>query len=140
MSELVPKLATVVVRHTEGKLSPQAQEDLVVELARVCLQPPSSGWPAAGEGRSRVIVSTIGKNRPGIVAAVSQVLAGAGADIIDINQTLVQDNFAMIMVADLPSKDSDLGALQEKLRAVARELGVQVFAQHEEIFRAMQRI
>lgn len=139
LARLVPKIAALVVRHTAETLSEKAQEDLVLDLASVALEFSGASPAAVAEGRDRVIVSAIGKNSPGIVAAISQTLARQGADIVDINQTLVQDNFAMIMVVDLVRK-GELGALKEGLHAVAKELGIQVFAQHEEIFRSMQRI
>jgi ACT domain-containing protein len=136
LARLVPRIAALVVDHTGDRLSEKTQEDLVLALAVLCLQ--FAGGVSEGS-KDRIIVSAIGKNNPGIVAAISECLARHGADIIDINQTLVQDNFAMLMVVDLGVK-RDLGALKEDLQAAAKELGIQVFAQHEEIFRSMQRI
>lgn len=140
LENLVSRLAKLVVRHTSDKISEAAQEDLVHELAALYLESPA--LPRAtvkGEG-NRIIVSAVGKNHPGIVAAISQVLARHGADIVDINQTLVQDNFAMIMVVDLGEQKASFASLKESLQAVAKELGIEVFAQHEDIFRSMQRI
>ena len=37
---------------------------------------------------------------PGIVAGVSQILADAGCSIVDINQTVVQGKFAMVIIAN----------------------------------------
>ena len=125
-----------MVHHTGDKLSEKTQEDLVLALTALYME--FSGG-ASALSKDRIIVSAIGKNNPGIVAAISEGLARHGADIIDINQTLVQDNFAMIMVVDLGAR-RNLGALKQDLQAAAKELGIQVFAQHEEIFRSMQRI
>ena len=136
LARLVPRIAALVVHHTGERLSEKTQEDLVLALTALYME-FSGGAPELS--KDRIIVSAIGKNNPGIVAAISECLARHGTDIIDINQTLVQDNFAMIMVVDLGVK-RDLGALKQDLQAAARELGIQVFAQHEEIFRSMQRI
>lgn len=136
LARLVPRIAALVVRHTGDRLSEKTQEDLVLALTTLYLEFLGG---ASELPKDRIIVSAIGKNNPGIVAAISERLARHGADIIDINQTLVQDNFAMIMVVDLGVK-WDLGALKQDLQAAAKELGIQVFAQHEEIFRSMQRI
>src|SRR5690242_15964675 len=46
-------------------------------------------------GRKRAVLTTTGKNRKGIVAKVTQVIAEAGGDILDISQTLVSDYFMM---------------------------------------------
>src|SRR3712207_4796532 len=61
------------------------------------------GAAKAGEGGSaeRLVVSVFGVDHPGIVAAVSQILAEAGCIIIDINQTVVQAKFAMVIIADI---------------------------------------
>ena len=136
LARLVPRIASLVVHLTGDTLSEKTQEELVLGLTALYVE--FSGGTAE-LSKDRIIVSAIGKNNPGIVAAISERLARHGADIIDINQTLVQDNFAMIMVVDLGMK-RDLGALKQDLQAAAKELGVQVFAQHEEIFRSMQRI
>ena len=49
---------------------------------------------------SRMIISVFGVDHPGIVAGVSQILAEAGCSIVDINQTVVQGKFAMVIIAD----------------------------------------
>jgi ACT domain-containing protein len=136
LARLVPRIAALVVNHTGDRLSEKTQEDLVLALTALYLEFIGG---ATEISKDRIIVSAIGKNNPGIEAAISEGLARHGADIIDINQTLVQDNFAMIMVVDLGVK-RNLGALKQDLQAAAKELGIQVFAQHEEIFRSMQRI
>ena len=53
------------------------------------------------EGSSaRMVISVFGLDHPGIVAGVSQILAEASCSIIDINQTVVQGKFAMVIIAD----------------------------------------
>mgnify|MGYP003293876436 CR=1 FL=1 len=58
-----------------------------------------SGVSAEGSS-SRMVISVFGVDHPGIVAGVSQILAEAGCSIIDINQTVVQGKFAMVIIAD----------------------------------------
>jgi ACT domain-containing protein len=48
--------------------------------------------------------------------------------------------FAMIMIADISRATCNLSELRERLEAKAKELGVEVFIQHLDIFRAMHRI
>jgi ACT domain-containing protein len=101
------------------------------------------GEGAAGqaEGRSdRFIISVFGVDHPGIVAGVSQVLAEAGCSIIDINQTVVQGKFAMVIVADISRARESAAALKDHFRNEGERLGVRIYAQREDLFNAMHRI
>lgn len=88
----------------------------------------------------RVIVSVLGLDRVGIIAGLTKVLAEAGANILDISQTILDGFFTMILVADLASAAVELAELQERLSARGAELGVQVQAQREETFYSTHRI
>lgn len=88
----------------------------------------------------RAVVTVIGKDRVGIVASISSVLASHNVNILDISQTIMQDLFAMIMLVDISQSDAELPVLREELGKKADELGVQVLIQHEDIFRYMHRI
>jgi ACT domain-containing protein len=89
---------------------------------------------------ARLIVSVFGVDHPGIVAGVSQVLAEAGCSIIDINQTVVQGKFAMIIIADISRAKESASALKERFRSAGERLGVRIYAQREDLFNAMHRI
>lgn len=88
----------------------------------------------------RAVVSVIGKDKTGIVAGISNVLAEYNVNIVDISQTIIQDVFAMIMIVDLSNSKIDLLSLKKELEKKAKELGVEVFVQHEDIFNYMHRI
>jgi ACT domain-containing protein len=88
----------------------------------------------------RLIVSVFGVDHPGIVAGVSQVLAEADCSIIDINQTVVQSKFAMIIIADISRAKESASALKERFRNAGEHLGVRIYAQREDLFNAMHRI
>ncbi len=88
----------------------------------------------------RLIVSVFGLDHPGIVAGVSQVLAEADCSIIDINQTVVQGKFAMVIIADISSAKESATALKERFRKEGERLGVRIYAQREDLFNAMHRI
>jgi ACT domain-containing protein len=92
-----------------------------------------------GEG-NRVIVATFGRNRPGIAAALTNVLAEHNCDIADITQKILQEFFSMIMIVDISACPVDFAALREKFADIERRLGVTIVAQHEDVFRAMHRI
>ena len=88
----------------------------------------------------RLIISVFGVDHPGIVAGVSQVLAEAECSIIDINQTVVQSKFAMIIVANMSRAGESAAALKERFRKEGERLGVRIYAQREDLFNAMHRI
>jgi ACT domain-containing protein len=88
----------------------------------------------------RLIVSVFGVDHPGIVAGVSQILAEADCSIIDINQTVVQGKFAMIIIADISGARESATALKERFRSAGERLGVRIYAQREDLFNAMHRI
>jgi ACT domain-containing protein len=102
----------------------------------------SSAAPrASAEGSSdRLVISVFGLDHPGIVAGVSQILAEAGCSIIDINQTVVQGKFAMVIIGDTSRARESTAQLKERLRTAGEKLGVRVYAQREDLFNAMHRI
>jgi ACT domain-containing protein len=88
----------------------------------------------------RIIVTVIGEDRVGIIAAVSTVLAEARANIIDISQTTLQEFFAMIMMADIDKAIVPFDEIKARLNAKGQEIGVRIDAQHEDVFKYMHRV
>jgi len=93
------------------------------------------------EGSSdRMVISVFGLDHPGIVAGVSQILAEASCSIVDINQTVVQGKFAMVIIADTSRARESTAELKDRLRREGEKLGVRIYAQREDLFNAMHRI
>lgn len=90
--------------------------------------------------RQRAIVTVLGKDRVGIVAGVSGVLAENSVNIEDISQTIMQDFFTMIMLVTVDEDSISISSLQDKLDKIAEELGVKITVQNEDIFRYMHRL
>ena len=88
----------------------------------------------------RCVISVLGKDRSGIVAAISGVLAEKGANIADISQTILDDIFSMTMLVKLDTAIADVNEVQEALATAGADLGVQVIIQREEVFQAMYTI
>jgi ACT domain-containing protein len=88
----------------------------------------------------KIIVSVLGRDRVGIIAAVTNTLAECNANILDISQTILQDYFTMIMVVDIKDCKVDFLELKDKLKKVGEEIGIQVNIQNAEIFDFMHRI
>jgi ACT domain-containing protein len=100
-----------------------------------------AGHLSSAEGSAdRMVISVFGLDHPGIVAGVSQILAEASCSIIDINQTVVQGKFAMVIIADTSRARESTAALKDRLRLEGEKLGVRIYAQREDLFNAMHRI
>ena len=89
---------------------------------------------------SRVVITVLGKNRPGIVAGVTRVLSDANVDIRDITQSIIEDIFTMTLIADASAAALDFTGLQERLVAAGEGLGVTVELQREDVFQFMYRL
>ncbi len=88
----------------------------------------------------RAIVSVIGKDRTGIIAKVATALYELSVNIEDISQTVMQNEyFTMIMMVGL-SDEANIKDIDASLQAVAKELGVEIRIQHEDIFNLMHRV
>ena len=87
---------------------------------------------------SRAIITVLGADRPGIVAAVAGALSEREANILDISQTILQGIFTMTMLTDLGS--ADFSELKSTLDGLSESLGVQIMMQREEVFRYMYRL
>jgi ACT domain-containing protein len=88
----------------------------------------------------RAIMTVVGKDRVGIIAKVSTALAETNVNILDISQTILQDNFTMMMLVDLTDMNKDLSGLRNILNETGKMLGLSITLQHEEVFKAMHRI
>ncbi|MPN25427.1 hypothetical protein SDC9_172836 [bioreactor metagenome] len=88
----------------------------------------------------RIVLTIVGKDRVGIIAKVSNLLAEHGVNILNINQNILEGFFNMVLIADMAAADVSLKDLQEMAAQIGQEIGVEIKVQHEEIFTAMHRI
>jgi ACT domain-containing protein len=91
-------------------------------------------------GRSRAVITSSGKNRRGVVAAVATEIAKAGGDIQDMSQTIVADFFTMIMLVDISMLDVSFVELKTMLQQAAQDGGFDIRIMHEDVLRALQRV
>jgi ACT domain-containing protein len=153
--DLIYRITRAVYSRLGSVADEQQVEQLVTEIYRE-VQPflgsngtahQSSQFPTSGiqtqsrEGSSnRMVISVFGVDHPGIVAAVAQILAEADCSIVDINQTVVQGKFAMVIIAETSRARESATELKERLRLEGEKLGVRIYAQREDLFNAMHRI
>ncbi|MBO7156162.1 MAG: ACT domain-containing protein [Clostridia bacterium] len=88
----------------------------------------------------KAFITVMGKDRVGIIAGVAGCLAECQVNILDINQTILQGTFTMIMAVENASGILSFEELQAKLTEKGNELGVEIQIRHEDIFNAMHNI
>ena len=89
----------------------------------------------------KLVVTIVGKDRVGIIATVSSVLAENNVNILNINQNSMEGFFNMVMIAEM-SEDSKLklGELQKVLKDKGEEMGLDIKAQHMDIFNVTHNV
>lgn len=88
----------------------------------------------------RVIITVVGKDTVGIIAKVCTYLANNRINVLDISQTIVQEFFNMMMIADIADSSKPFDACSRELSQIGEEIGVTIKCQREEIFNKMHRI
>ena len=148
--DLIYRITRAVYDRLGRTVDDTTVEQLVTDIYnQVRTTPNNSGSAAtldqapvgAPEGSSdRMVISVFGLDNPGIVAGVAQILAEADCSIIDINQTVVQGKFAMVIIGDTSRARESTTELKDRLRLEGQKLGVRIYAQREDLFNAMHRI
>ena len=88
----------------------------------------------------RAIVTVVGKDQVGIIAAVCGRLAAYNINILDISQTVIDGYFNMIMITDISGATKPLAEIAAAMDAEGKEHNLSVRVQREDIFDAMHRI
>ena len=88
----------------------------------------------------QVVLTIVGKDKVGITAKVTNALAEMNINIININQTIMQGFFNMVLIADMEGANVTLARAREVMVQLGEEIGVEIRLQSEEIFAAMHRI
>ena len=158
--ELIYRITRAIYDRLGSSADESAVEQLVTDIYQTVapalskngagsIMTPSPGGPspfaeagaeAGGGSTERLIISVFGLDHPGIVAGVAQILAASGCSIVDINQTVVQGKFAMVIIASTSRAQLSVTETKEQLRSEGEKLGVHIYAQREDLFNAMHRI
>ena len=86
------------------------------------------------------IVTVIGKDKVGIIAAVCIKLAEMNVNVLDISQTSLDGKFTMVMAVDAANANVGFEELAAQLRELGEGMELSIRIQREEIFDAMHRI
>lgn len=88
----------------------------------------------------KAIVTVIGKDQVGIIAAVCALLAQHNVNVLDISQTILEEYFTMIMLVDISGINVSFAELVKTLESAGEERCLSIHIQREDIFNAMHRI
>ena len=89
---------------------------------------------------NQIIITVTGKDKVGIVSAISNRLASFDVNIEDIKQTIMQDNFVMIMLCDISKMSKTFKDFKDNMMKLSEELKMEIWVQKKDIFDKMHTI
>ncbi|MDI9385676.1 MAG: ACT domain-containing protein [Verrucomicrobiota bacterium] len=90
--------------------------------------------------KTRAVLSVLGEDRVGIVAAITAVLADTRTNIEDIRQSILSGMFSMTMLVTVDEDHVTFSEVQDRLADVGKLIGCQITLQREDVFRYMHRV
>jgi len=90
------------------------------------------------EEKTPYVLTILGSDRPGVVAAISRVLAEGSANIEKIKMIARGEFLAMEMLVDIRGRN--FAHLRKRLLEVANEIGMDIIAQPERMYKKRKKI
>ncbi len=88
----------------------------------------------------KAVITVTGRDSVGIIAGVSTLCAFAGANVVDITQSVSSGYFAMIMIVGIDSLKGSFSDFADRLEAYGKDHGLIVSTVHEDIFNTMHHV
>lgn len=88
----------------------------------------------------KAVITVLGRDKVGIIAGICTKLAELNINVLDINQTIMQNMFTMTMLVDTSGSEKEFSKLVDELKCEGERLNVNIRIQREDIFDAMHRI
>ncbi len=88
----------------------------------------------------KAVLTVIGCDKVGIIAAVSGYLAKVNINVLDISQTTMDEIFTMVMLVDVSNASDSFDNIAQKVKDIGKEMGLQMQLQHVDIFNSMHKI
>ncbi len=92
------------------------------------------------EKMEKAVITVIGKDMVGILSKVSGVCAEKGVNVLEVTQSILQDMFVMVMMADISHSTADVAELADQFDALGKSLNLKIHIMHEDIFNSMHKI
>ena len=74
----------------------------------------------------KLVVTIVGKDRVGIIAMVSNILAENNVNILNINQNIMEGFFNMVMIVESSDSKIKLQELQNILKEKGNEINLDI--------------
>ena len=88
----------------------------------------------------RAVITVVGKDMVGILAKVSSICAENNVNITEVTQSILQDMFCMIMMADITNCSIEFSEFSDILAEYGKNNGLSIHVMNEDIFNSMHRI
>lgn len=88
----------------------------------------------------RAVITVVGKDTVGILSAVSSICAKSNINITEVSQSIMEDMFCMIMMADISSSTVEFNTFSDELTKYGDDNNLSIHVMHEDIFNSMHRI
>lgn len=142
--EEIRRIALTVIEELGEKATPDLVKTTVKKTVEK-IENQNKTYPvekAVSENKTtgRIILTSYGLNKVGIVSAITAKLSEYNCDIQDITQKILAEFYTMIMIVDISNSPYDFKDIQEAMSEIADKLGVKIHVQHEDIFKFMHRI
>lgn len=124
---------------TGGGAYREPEPDRGPDAARAQSTLPHLPEPAGEFDGSGFIVTAVGKNRPGVLAELTQALLRWNAGVRDISQKMIADYFHLVLLVELP-EPAAFGELKRTLECLGGPDDYVVRVMHERVFRFMHRL
>ena len=88
----------------------------------------------------RAVITVVGKDMVGILAKVSAICAENKVNIVEVTQSIHQDMFCMIMMADISECTVPFADFSDSLSEYGKENNLSIHVMNEDIFNSMHKI
>ena len=86
------------------------------------------------------IITVIGKDKVGIIAKVTTMLAEIDINVLEISQTIMSGNFTMVVLVDYTLCKLSFGEISAACNKLGDDMNLSIKIQRTEIFEAMHTI
>lgn len=88
----------------------------------------------------RAVITVIGRDTVGIIAAISAECAKYGINIVDITQKVMDGLFVMIMIVNIEKLTIKFTDFVDVLDKKGKDMNLEIHTMHEDVFDAMHKI
>lgn len=88
----------------------------------------------------KAILTIIGKDRPGIIYQVSEILYNYNINILDMTQTIMDEKFVAMLNIDLAKTEESFEEIAKAFDDLSAKANLEIRIQNEKVFDIMHRV